>query len=94
MEDLRLNVEGEVSEAVRSFIIKNFLFGEENQAPGGDASFLETGIIDSTGILEVVMFIETTYGIEVSDHEMIPENLDSMDNISAFVGRKINIAET
>ena len=94
MEDMKLNVEAKVSETVRSFIIENFLFGEENQAPEEDASFLETGIIDSTGILEVVTFIETTYGVEISDDEMIPENLDSLRNISAFVGRKYNIAVT
>ena len=51
-------------------------------------SFLEKGILDSTGILEVIYFIEEEFGMSVDDEEMIPENLDSVDNIVAFIGRK------
>jgi len=53
-----------------------------------DASFMGEGIIDSTGMLELVMFIETTYGIEIADDELVPENLDSLNRVLAFIARK------
>lgn len=53
-----------------------------------DASFLEQGIIDSTGMLELVMFLETTYGIKVADNELVPDNLDSLNKLAAFIERK------
>jgi len=72
---------------IRNFIIENFLFEEdENLKP--DTSFLENGIIDSTGVLELVMFIEETYGITVDDDEIVPENLDSISNIARYIQRK------
>ena len=76
-------------EFVRRFIVENFLFGEEDSLQQ-DTSFLENGIIDSTGILELVMFLEETYNIEVEDQELLPENLDSLKNISHFLQRKLN----
>ena len=72
---------------VRAFIIENFLF-EENDGLKEDTSFLENGIIDSTGVLELVMFIEETYGISVDDDEIVPENLDSISNITTYIQRK------
>ena len=53
-----------------------------------DASFLEQGIIDSTGMLQLVMFLETTYSFKIEDHELVPENLDSLNKVAAFVHRK------
>ena len=53
-----------------------------------DASFMGEGIIDSTGMLELVMFVETTYGIEIADDELVPENLDSLNKVLAFLARK------
>lgn len=82
-----------VQKAVRGFIVENFLFGVEDDDLTDQASFLETGIIDSTGILELVTFVETEYDIKVEDEEMLPENLDSLENISAFVIRKRNEAQ-
>ena len=78
---------------VRSFIFDNFLFG---QAPAGvtlsdDQSLLEAGIIDSTGILELVMFVETHCGITIADEELIPDNLDSISRLVQFVERKRNL---
>ena len=78
-----------VKDNVRNFIINNFLFGEARPI-GGQDSFLQTNLIDSTGILELVHFIEQTYEITVEDQEMVPENLDSLDNIARFVGGKRN----
>jgi acyl carrier protein len=79
----------DILQAVRSFVVENFLFGTDDPALTNDASFLETGIIDSTGILELVTFVETKYGISVGDSEMLPENLDSLSNVSSFIARKL-----
>ena len=64
-------------EELRRFIIDNFLFGVEDSQFSDDDSFLEKGLIDSTGVLELVAFIEEQYGIRFQDDEIIPENLDS-----------------
>ncbi len=77
----------EAKDKVRSFIVENFLFGND----GGlldDSSFLEEGIIDSTGILELVSFLEEEFGIAVKDEELIPENLDSIANVAGYLERK------
>lgn len=73
---------------VRQFVIANFLFGEDDGTLKADESFLETGIIDSTGVLELVAFLETMYGFRVRDNELTPDNLDSLDKVAAFVRRK------
>ncbi|HEY9461902.1 MAG TPA: acyl carrier protein [Vicinamibacterales bacterium] len=73
---------------IRQFVIANFLFGEDNASLKPDESFLETGIIDSTGVLELVAFLESTYGFRVRDNELTPDNLDSLDKVAAFVRRK------
>jgi len=78
----------EIGTAVRRFIAENFLFREDVESIPEEASFLEAGIIDSTGVLELVCFLETTYGIQVADDEMLPENLDSIRAVSAYVRRK------
>jgi len=72
---------------IRQFIIENFLFEEDNNLKE-DTSFLESGVIDSTGILELVFYLEETYGIIVEDEEMVPENLDSITNVVAYLERK------
>lgn len=77
----------EINSTIRNFIIENFLF-EEDENLKEDTSFLENGIIDSTGILELVMFIEETYGIGVDDDEIVPENLDSISNITKYIQKK------
>jgi len=73
---------------IRDYILENYLFTSDQSVLQNDTSFLESGIIDSTGILEVISFLETEFGIRVEDEEMIPENLDSVDNLVAFVARK------
>ena len=78
----------ELAIQIRDFIATNFLFGQSADGLTDDRSFLESGIIDSTGMLELVSFIEQTYGISVKDNELVPENLDSLRNISQFVARK------
>ena len=78
-----------MKEQIRSFIIENFLFGNENGLKD-DSSFLEEGIIDSTGILELVSFMEEEFSITVDDEELIPENLDSIANVTSYLEKKIN----
>lgn len=75
---------------IRMFVVDNFLFGEGG-ALKDDTSFLKEGIIDSTGILQLVSFIEQQYEIAVGDEELVPENLDSIDKISFFVDKKRRI---
>ncbi|MBN1764002.1 MAG: acyl carrier protein [Sedimentisphaerales bacterium] len=75
-------------ETIRGFVVENFLFGDGEQLTD-DMSFLENGIIDSTGILEVISFLEETYGISIQDDELVPENLDSINNIAVFVENKL-----
>ena len=77
----------EIKDTIRQFIIENFLF-EDDGTLQEDTSFLESGIIDSTGILELVSFIEESFGIEVADEEMIPENLDSIANVASYLQKK------
>ena len=73
---------------IRDYILENYLFTDDQSALVNSDSFLEKGILDSTGILEVIYFIEEEFGVKVEDDEMVPENLDSVDNIVAYVGRK------
>jgi acyl carrier protein len=78
---------------IRAFVIESYLFGEEGKL-GNDDSFLETGIIDSTGVLELVRFLEATFGIKVADEELIPDNLDSINKIVAFLQTKLSSSAT
>ena len=78
----------ELQTQVRYFILENYLFTNDASALGPDESLLDRGIVDSTGMLEIIMFIEDELGVQVEDEEMIPENLDSVNRIAAFVGRK------
>jgi acyl carrier protein len=77
-----------VERDVTKFIIDNFLFGNAAEAPSPKTSFMETGLIDSTGVLELVSFVEEKYGFKVGDHELVPDNLDSVANLATFVVRK------
>lgn len=78
-----------VDQEVRAFIVSSFLFGQNESDLGNDSSFLESGLIDSTGVLELVSFLETTYGVTVEDDELVPDNLDSVNRVVAFVNRKL-----
>jgi acyl carrier protein len=77
-----------MEEKLKTFIQNNFLLGDKNRAIKKDESFLQNGIIDSTGVLELVNFIEETYKIKVEDEELVPENLDSIQNLIAYIQRK------
>ena len=73
--------------AIRAFMIESFLFGDESGLPADNESLIANGIVDSTGVLELVAFIEDTFGFTMADADITPENLDSVDNIAAFVAR-------
>ncbi|MDH5202710.1 MAG: acyl carrier protein [Nitrospirota bacterium] len=75
---------------IRHFIIDNFLYGQDDNDFRDDISFLEKGLIDSTGILELVSFVEEKYEISVADEELIPDNFDSVNKLSAFISKKID----
>lgn len=77
-----------IEHQIRNFIVENFLFGESSNGLKDSDSLLETGVIDSTGVLELVAFIEVTFKIKVNDEDLVPENLDSIGNVSEFIRRK------
>ena len=72
---------------IRHFIADRFLFGDDKKL-GDNDSLLEAGIIDSTGILELISHLEERYGIKVNDDELVPENLDTIAGIAAFLAKK------
>ena len=74
---------------VKEFIIENFLFGEEEQLQS-DTDFFDKGIIDSTGVIELVDFLEESFNISVDDEELIPENLSSLQKIDVFLSKKLS----
>jgi len=75
-------------ENVRKFIVDNFSFGREDVTFSDDESLLEKGLIDSTGVLELVTFLETKYKIHIEDNELIPDNLDSVNKMMRFMDKK------
>jgi acyl carrier protein len=77
---------------LRQFIVENFLFGKEESPLGSDDSLLDLGIIDSTGVLELVGFLEQKYHITIQDEELVPDNLDSINRLVRFVSRKAEVA--
>jgi acyl carrier protein len=77
----------DIKETVRQFITKNFYVPDPSVLTD-DVSFLDKGIIDSTSVLELTTFLEQEFGIQVADEELVPENLDSLVNVEAFVKRK------
>lgn len=77
----------DVKNKIRTFIIDNYLFGDDEGLEEG-TSFLDEGIVDSTGMLELIEFISEEFEIKVEDDELIPENLDSINNVTAYIRRK------
>lgn len=75
-------------DVIRSFIIQNYLFDDADASLPDDASLLNQGIIDSTGVLDLILFAEETFGIEVADEDVTPENFDSISRVAAYVQSK------
>ena len=76
------------TERIRTFIAETFFFGDGHNLDDS-ASLLSAGVIDSTGVMELIMFLEETFEITIADEELIPENLESIDRIARFVDRKL-----
>ena len=74
-----------VETSIRRYVLEAFLFTEDESQLSNNASFLEEGIVDSTGVLELVMFVEETFGITVKDEEVVPENFDSVERLARYV---------
>ena len=77
-----------MQQQIRQFILTSFLFTDDQAKLKNEDSLLEQGIMDSTGVLELLGFLESTFHITVADNELLPENLDSVNKIVEFVGRK------
>lgn len=76
---------------IRQFVVENFLFGQNDRQVSNTQSFLESGIIDSTGVLELIAFLESKYGIAIADEELVPANLDSVERVASFVEGKLKV---
>lgn len=82
----------QLNEIIGGFIRENFLIGRPADFVGGADSLLEKGVLDSTGILQVVAFLEESLGIKVDDEDIVPENLETIDNIVQYAQRKLRRA--
>lgn len=78
----------ELREQIRAFLIENFLFGDAAPLKDDAMSLLDNGIMDSVGVMELVAFLEGEMDLQIDDAELVPENLDSVDNLTGFIGRK------
>ena len=78
---------------IREFIGENFLFGEDPNRLAGDDSLVENGVIDSTGVMELVTFLESSFEVKVKDEELVPRNLDSINNLVRFIEGKVEEAK-
>jgi acyl carrier protein len=81
-----------VETLIRNYILENFLYTDDGGRLRNDESFLENGIVDSTGVVELVMFVEDTFGFEVADEDIMPEHFDSVECLARYV--QLNVAQT
>jgi acyl carrier protein len=82
----------QIEKELRQFVVDNFLFGQRDIEFKNDDSFMERGIVDSTGVLELVGFLEEKYQIKVEGEDLIPDNLDSIQNLHLFLEKKLQLA--
>jgi acyl carrier protein len=81
-----------VEERIRAYIAENILFSNNGYPHSDEASFLEEGIVDSMGIMELVLFVEEQFGITVEDEELVPDNFDSVSRLGAYIRAKSPVA--
>lgn len=79
----------DIKQTVKNYIDENLLMGGRGEVIRDDSSFLDIGVLDSTGVIELVSFLEKTFAIKVLDEEMVPENLDTLTNIERYVNSKL-----
>lgn len=77
-----------IEDQIKDYIVKNLLFSDNSFPYGEDVSFLEEGIVDSVGVMELVTFVEENFRVQVEDLDITPENFDSVSKIAAYVRRK------
>jgi acyl carrier protein len=82
----------DIRESIRGYVVTNFLFGDDSPLQDDAVSLLDNGIIDSVGVMELVAFLEQDHGLTIDDEDLVPENLDSVDNLVRFVSRKRAVA--
>ncbi len=80
----------EIETKIKDYIAKNLLFSDDGYGYPDDASFLEEGIVDSQGVMELVMFVEDEFGVTVDDEDITPDNFDSVSLLAAYIRRKQN----
>jgi len=79
-----------IEQQIRDYIAKNLIFSNNGYHYADETSFLEEGIVDSQGVMELVLFVEDAFGVKVDDQDITPDNFDSITNLSAYVRRKID----
>ena len=79
-----------IDHAVRHFIVERFLYGDQSAPLADEDSLLDKGIIDSTGVLELVSYLQSEFGIEIPDEEIIPDNLDSITKLTRYIQHKVS----
>ncbi len=82
----------ETRQQVRQFLAENFLLSSDSFDMADDVSLLENGVVDSTGVLELISFVEETFGVQIRDEEIVPDNFDSVDRIVAYINDKTSAA--
>lgn len=80
----------QITHSIREFLFDNYLFGYDENELDNDTSFLEFGVLDSMGIIELIVFIENEFGIEIAYSEILPENLDTVNCVSSLIYSKMN----
>ena len=78
----------DVKDKIRKYVAENFLFSNNGFTLDDDESFLEAGVVDSLGVVELVSFVEENYKISVPDDDIVPDNFDSVDNLAAYIARR------
>ena len=79
----------EIQEQIRQYVLESFMYSDDASELANDLSLIDSGIMDSTGVLELVGFIEESFDVQVDDTELVPENFDSVNRITAYIQRKL-----
>jgi acyl carrier protein len=86
-------VQTQIRAELTEFVVANYLFGDAARAPRDEDALVEAGIVDSTGVLELIEFLESRFGIEVSEAETVPQNLGSISSLTEFVTSKLSVRQ-
>jgi acyl carrier protein len=81
----------DIQSQIKDYIARNILFSDNGFTYSDDASFLEEGIVDSLGIMDLVLFIEQNFGLSVDDEDLIPDNFDSVNKLARYIQRRLSV---